>query len=453
MTTKEITMNKDYDRIPINIFFQKILDYPFHWHSSIELIMVMEGSIYIACVDETRLMKKGDVEILNINQPHRIFKTQQDNIVVTIHIDADFAKLNFPNLNTVWFSNNFSPYRHVDKIKLQVLIQEIPNLILPLIDSEEINISKHKEIAYEFVKKFIDVFDMLNNKHGNSEFNLARSRRIFNYIYNDLNFVNKITLEDIAAKEYLNLDYLSYIIKTLSGDTFQYVLNYFRIGHSVKLLLGTDKNITEIALECGFSAPRYFYKYFNHFFPEGPKEFRKKNKQKMGNIHHIKCYEAINLQDAIKKMTNLAEGASEKVYETHLKWIEIDLYDSAEFFLNQWKKPAYLFHAIDLCDEDGQNQFQYILKVIGIENIRINGLFSDDMEIRIKDKCEGMQHNWNKVMMVMNLLKKNYINPCMILQSNKLWENEYFEQLQCFVQNYISTYGNDSVRKWKFEIR
>lgn len=293
MKTKEITMNKYHDRIPINIFFQKILDYPFHWHNSIELIMVLEGSVYLACVEETRLMKKGDVEILNINQAHRIFRTKQDNIVLIIHIDADFAKLNFPNIKTIWFSNNISPYDHVDKVKLQVLIQQIPRLLLPLIDSEEINISKSKEIAYQFLKNFIDIFDMLNNKHGNSTFNLARSRRIFDYMYNDLNFVNKIKLKDITAKEYLNLDYLSYIIKILSGETFQDVLNCFRIHHSLKLLLGTDKNITEIALECGFSAPRYFYKYFNNYFSESPKEIRKKNKQK------LKCYEVVNLQDAI----------------------------------------------------------------------------------------------------------------------------------------------------------
>jgi AraC-like DNA-binding protein len=62
------------------------------------------------------------------------------------------------------------------------------------------------------------------------------------------------------------------------GKTFTNYLNYIRITEAEKLLLTTDKSMTEIALEVGFSSSSYFIQQFRQYKDISPFQFRKKGK-------------------------------------------------------------------------------------------------------------------------------------------------------------------------------
>ena len=89
---------------------------------------------------------------------------------------------------------------------------------------------------------------------------LERFHRIAKYL--SANYMEKVSLSEIAEKEFLNPSYLSYKIKDTMGLSFNEYLNQIRVEKSTKLLLGTDKSISEIAGEVGFSHPRYYLKHF-----------------------------------------------------------------------------------------------------------------------------------------------------------------------------------------------
>jgi hypothetical protein len=58
--------------------------------------------------------------------------------------------------------------------------------------------------------------------------------------------------------------------------SFQELLSFIRVEESEKLLLGTNKKIGAISEESGFSAIRYYIKYFTKWFGMHPLEYRKK---------------------------------------------------------------------------------------------------------------------------------------------------------------------------------
>ncbi|WP_041700811.1 helix-turn-helix domain-containing protein [Clostridium kluyveri] len=63
-----------------------------------------------------------------------------------------------------------------------------------------------------------------------------------------------------------------------TGYSFTDLLNLTRVDEALKILLDTDKNISEISEEVGFSHTRYFNKHFKIRFKCTPSQYRKKFK-------------------------------------------------------------------------------------------------------------------------------------------------------------------------------
>ncbi|MFC9709066.1 hypothetical protein ACFTRD_12980 [Paenibacillus sp. NPDC056933] len=94
---------------PLKVQFLRIKDEPFRWSNSIEVVIVLEGSIHAAIADENRTLRVGGIEIFNINQVHRLLHTNEDNLVLLINIDAEFAKDHCSDLSKIWFAHEFGP--------------------------------------------------------------------------------------------------------------------------------------------------------------------------------------------------------------------------------------------------------------------------------------------------------------------------------------------------------
>ncbi len=62
----------------------------------------------------------------------------------------------------------------------------------------------------------------------------------------------------------------------MAGTSFKELVNIVRVDESIKLLLDTDKTISDISLDVGFSHARYYNKSFKDHYNCTPLQFRKK---------------------------------------------------------------------------------------------------------------------------------------------------------------------------------
>ena len=67
-------------------------------------------------------------------------------------------------------------------------------------------------------------------------------------------------------------------IKALTGMTPVELLRKARVARGKQLLESTDRSVSEIAYDVGFTAPSYFAKCFKDEFGISPGEFRGTNK-------------------------------------------------------------------------------------------------------------------------------------------------------------------------------
>ena len=87
--------------------------------------------------------------------------------------------------------------------------------------------------------------------------------------------VNEWYLEDMSDKFHISRSYLSKKFKAVTGFGFkEYIVNV-RIKNACRLLLETNKSITDIAFECGFNDSNYFGDAFRHVKGVSPNKYRK----------------------------------------------------------------------------------------------------------------------------------------------------------------------------------
>jgi len=102
--------------------------------------------------------------------------------------------------------------------------------------------------------------------------------KIYQYIMTRFN-EDIISLDEISS--YVNMAPATFCryFKKHFNKTLTEFLNEVRIGHSCKLLLETDNNITQICYESGYNQLTHFNRQFKKIIGYSPKEYRKKLKQ------------------------------------------------------------------------------------------------------------------------------------------------------------------------------
>lgn len=101
-----------------------------------------------------------------------------------------------------------------------------------------------------------------------------RFTRVLEYIIN--NYKEKITVSQLASREHMNRNYFSQFVSKTVFSSFSNMVNYIRCYNAEILLLTTEKSISDISFECGFSDPKYFYSAFKSLWHMTPNEDRER---------------------------------------------------------------------------------------------------------------------------------------------------------------------------------
>lgn len=245
-----------------------------HWHSNcLEVIFVLKGKAQVLASYDRFDMEEGDFVVLNEGDVHFIH-SDEDNLLLSLFIDLTAFEEEYPYIRYL----NFICESFNTNAMQESVIPALRRMLLTVIveaagetpDTDKINESM-KQIVDLLVRKF----DMVHYYNGRSipEDQLQRYHRIMKEI--ETGYQGKISLEELAEKEFIGKNYMSQFWKKMTSMNFTEYLNSRRSEMAEKLLLTTDASISGISLACGFSDPKYIYKSFRKWYgttPSGHKE-------------------------------------------------------------------------------------------------------------------------------------------------------------------------------------
>lgn len=256
-------------------------DVEFHDHDFLELTYVLQGKATHVFGEETSIIGQGDYFIVDYGVRHKYKQIGQMPFVVINClflprlIDETLDRCRSFQELAANYLIKFS-YRNLSDQPTRLVYHDhdghIGRLFTAL--SKEYNEKRpgHQEMMRcQLIQILIDTMRVLLLPLEPQESDLIQ------YITNQVerNFMEKLSLKELADKCCYSLAYVSKRFKEERGMTFQHYLQSVRVQESCRLLANTPKKITEIGELVGYSDPKFFNTVFKAHMGMTPRDFKK----------------------------------------------------------------------------------------------------------------------------------------------------------------------------------
>ncbi len=245
-----------------------------HYHSEIEIIYVKSGSILCWIEEEPIRIYENHICIVGSNVIHHLTFEHAPAEIVYLQIDiAKILSIMDPKYTDV-------PLLLDNRLKKYELFAE-ETVIFPLFQTILCELEMKKPY-FETVAMggFIQLTAYLQREMLVADYAGLFENPMFLKIYPIILYANehyaeKMYLHTVCELLHIDKYYLCKIFKKSTGLTFFQYLGKVRLQNAEKLLLTTNKSITQIALECGFSTVQYFHSTFLKAKGSAPMLYRK----------------------------------------------------------------------------------------------------------------------------------------------------------------------------------
>lgn len=251
---------------------------PMHWHNEFELNYIRGGSAEFICGEEKFTSGKGDIIITQPNVLHSIYPcagTSQayDTLVFSHEIfggsDSDryFSQCIKPLINgSIKLQTHITPQHHY-YTELAIIAENIFSCAKG--DSPQLDMLMRSEI--------IKLFWLLETEAET----VTGSVEAGSVIRPALEFIAKhynenITVSRLAGSVHLSESYFMNQFRRHVGLSAIEYITHFRIDKACKALIGTNKNVLEIAYDCGFCNISNFNRQFRRIIGCSPTEYRRR---------------------------------------------------------------------------------------------------------------------------------------------------------------------------------
>lgn len=306
---------------------ESIVYYPYHLHSTVlEIICVLNGKFHISDCAHDHILSHGDVYFFNAKDSHKIERLEKNSVLLTVHMDLEhfrpmFRKFQGNDYDILEMSYFIcDSFQYPDQYSLDIKhLRFLLAKIYMEYHSDCFSDHRLEELGKEFLVYILEHYqNYLYSKLEDGKYviikrdvfreNPADYEKIYDiidFIYE--NFRRKVTLDEIAEREFLNPSYLSTYIKRSSGLTFSEILALARCEEAERLLSDTDKTMDQIAEEVGFSNRSHLTNQFKKWFHKSPSQYRKNIRQDLLGSGNIR-YDTFDYDFAMKIINAYLDG-------------------------------------------------------------------------------------------------------------------------------------------------
>ncbi len=246
------------DKYPAKIYLQnkpgRRCNTRLHWHKAMELLYIIDGSLNILDDGKVTELKSNDIYFVNHDCFHKTFTSLPDENIKYLVVLLSYDKLlkYYPNLEQLEFSISES----------DSAIHKITDLL-----NQVALYFEEKPVGYEMKINSLlhDIYFVLMSECvcENTKNTSSASDKELEYVktaieYMGQNYLENLTLNDIANKIGLSSSYFSRCFKSITRISVMQYLANIRLESALRDIVDENKTVTDAAFDNGFTSVKSF---------------------------------------------------------------------------------------------------------------------------------------------------------------------------------------------------
>lgn len=247
-----------------------------HFHSNYQIIYICEGSIEFKINKKTYTVGANSIIFISHLESHELKILKFPYRRYLIHIKPDYLSsvVNEPILVSI-FKNRPETFKHVIKLNC-----EESEAIRTLIGKMHTEMSNSSAYSIAAIGSYMQLLLISLYRSHRKCFPLSGINRSFSLVmqvqkYIEEHILDQITLKAVAKLFYTDMYYLSHLFREVSGFTFKEYIILQRLSMAKDLLIHTNQNITDVAMNSGFGNVNHFIRIFKKQENMTPLQYRK----------------------------------------------------------------------------------------------------------------------------------------------------------------------------------
>ena len=237
-----------------------------HWHDRMEILRVRQGEIFVGYDTNISKVCADQVMIIPPHAPHKGFAGDHalsyDVLMFDIRSFYNDSEVSQKYLPAIY--DGRAKFQSVsDEAELVECLDNIRDTATDTPDSLEINSHIYKLLHLLFRHCLTEFKTEANTDNTSREF--------VEYIEN--NFAQDLTTEALSTHFGYTAAHFCRKFKEATGLTPMNYLRIYRVEEAYKLIKKGNRNVSDIALSCGFPDPNYFTRCFKAHFGVPPTHF------------------------------------------------------------------------------------------------------------------------------------------------------------------------------------
>lgn len=469
------------DSIPVKCFVHELGHSARHWHNSMELLLVLSGSVHISIGSVNHELHADDMILVNCNESHEL--TAEHCVLAAIQIKLSMFDEKVVSAANLYFDCNSQTrpndtgIRHVKRI--------IAQFVQAYALGGESRLLRAKSLSYALLSELITYFKVDRNEQeqNQSRYQYERITRIAGYI--NEHYAENITLQGLAEQEYLSVPYLSKFFMRMMGVNFTAYLNSLRLTHATAALTGTAQTIETIASSNGFPNTQAFVQLFKKKYGVLPSQYRKQHppesakeaSYEVGNFNEYTILDSheylsrfVDYLKASEEAGNAKEDDALPVIPVHYS---IDAANTGTRLRNSWRSFTTVGSAKELILQPVQQMLQQLQKDVGFTYVKFHGILSDDMHVVTRDASGKLHFSFVFVDQTLDFLRSIHLKPLIQLSfmpaalaaepGHLIFDStminsppknleEWRHLITVFTQHLLQRYGIKEVCSWPFTV-
>lgn len=250
-----------------------------HYHDYVEILYGLNCDLTVWCYGTKYNLKSGGLVLVNSKNPHTVTSNSECSTYVVIKF---MPQILYAAEQSVLEFKYILPFITSDDVyKKSFSAQEVADSEIPDIMEKIVYEWERRDYAFEIAVRMYAIriaVWLLRSWQAVHGYNAPGvTPEVLGAIQKSVEYVQKnysaATSREAAVLCAMSHSYFSRIFKRVMKRSFVDYVNYVRISEAQRMLVGTEKSVTDVALDVGFSTSSYFIDKFRKQVHMTPKQF------------------------------------------------------------------------------------------------------------------------------------------------------------------------------------